>query len=72
MSSHVLNLAGNAVKEFKGSTSTNPWDVVLMMEGCVLIAGTWTKRLSQPTPADCLGVAIGDQRYVVEAQKEVT
>lgn len=27
--------------------STNPWDVILVMEGCVLFAGTVTKRLPQ-------------------------
>lgn len=37
----------NVGQGFNGSTSTNPWDVVLMMEGCVLFAGALTKRLSQ-------------------------
>ena len=39
--------APNAGQDFVGKTSTNPWDVVLMMEGCVLFAGALTKRLSQ-------------------------
>lgn len=37
----------NSGQGFFGSTSTNPWDVILMMEGCVLFAGATTKRLSQ-------------------------
>ncbi len=37
----------NVGQGFNGSTSTNPWDVVLMMEGCILFAGALTKRLSQ-------------------------
>lgn len=37
----------NVGQEFTGSTSANPWDVVLMMEGCVLFSGAATKRLSQ-------------------------
>jgi len=37
----------NVGQEFTGSTSANPWDVVLMMEGCILFAGAATKRLSQ-------------------------
>ncbi len=37
----------NSGQAFFGSTSTNPWDVILMMEGCVLFAAARTKRLSQ-------------------------
>lgn len=37
----------NCGQDFFGSSSTNPWDVVLMMEGAVLFAGATTKRLSQ-------------------------
>ena len=37
----------NMGQEFRGSVSTNPWDVLLMMEGAVLFAGATTKRLSQ-------------------------
>lgn len=37
----------NIGQDFTGSTSANPWDVVLMMEGGVLFAGAATKRLSQ-------------------------
>jgi CRISPR-associated protein Csx17 len=39
--------SSNCGQEFVGSSSTNPWDVVLMMEGAVLFAGATTKRLSQ-------------------------
>ncbi len=46
---HFPSAAGsaNSGQTFFGSTSTNPWDVVLMMEGCVLFSGAATKRLSQ-------------------------
>ena len=37
----------NIGQDFTGSTSANPWDVVLMMEGGILFAGAATKRLSQ-------------------------
>lgn len=37
----------NIGQEFVGATSANPWDVILMMEGCVLFSGATTKRLSQ-------------------------
>jgi len=37
----------NMGQEYTGSYSTNPWDVLLMMEGAVLFAGATTKRLSQ-------------------------
>jgi CRISPR-associated protein Csx17 len=37
----------NCGQDFFGSSSTNPWDVVLMMEGAVLFTGATTKRLSQ-------------------------
>lgn len=37
----------NCGQDFFNSSSTNPWDVVLMMEGAVLFAGATTKRLSQ-------------------------
>jgi CRISPR-associated protein Csx17 len=39
--------SANCGQEFFGSSSTNPWDVILMMEGAVLFAGATTKRLSQ-------------------------
>lgn len=39
--------SSNCGQEFFGSSSTNPWDVVLMMEGAVLFTGATTKRLSQ-------------------------
>ncbi len=37
----------NMGQNYTGSYSTNPWDVLLMMEGAVLFAGATTKRLSQ-------------------------
>jgi CRISPR-associated protein Csx17 len=37
----------NCGQVFFSSASTNPWDVVLMMEGAVLFSGAITKRLSQ-------------------------
>lgn len=39
--------SANCGQDFFSSSSTNPWDVVLMMEGAVLFAGATTKRLSQ-------------------------
>jgi CRISPR-associated protein Csx17 len=39
--------SSNCGQDFFNSSSTNPWDVVLMMEGAVLFAGATTKRLSQ-------------------------
>lgn len=39
--------SSNCGQEFFGSSSANPWDVILMMEGAVLFAGATTKRLSQ-------------------------
>ena len=39
--------SSNCGQEFFSSSSTNPWDVILMMEGAVLFAGATTKRLSQ-------------------------
>jgi CRISPR-associated protein Csx17 len=39
--------SSNCGQEFSGSSSANPWDVVLMVEGAVLFAGATTKRLSQ-------------------------
>jgi CRISPR-associated protein Csx17 len=39
--------SSNCGQVFFSSSSTNPWDVVLMMEGGVLFAGATTKRLSQ-------------------------
>jgi CRISPR-associated protein Csx17 len=39
--------SSNCGQDFFSSASTNPWDVVLMMEGAVLFAGATTKRLSQ-------------------------
>lgn len=39
--------SSNCGQEFEGSSSTNQWDVILMMEGAVLFAGATTKRLSQ-------------------------
>jgi len=39
--------SANCGQGFFGSSSANPWDVVLMMEGAVLFAGATTKRLSQ-------------------------
>jgi CRISPR-associated protein Csx17 len=39
--------SSNCGQGFFGSASTNPWDVVLMMEGAVLFSGATTKRLSQ-------------------------
>ncbi|HEY7428904.1 MAG TPA: type I-U CRISPR-associated protein Csx17, partial [Gemmataceae bacterium] len=39
--------SSNCGQEFFGSSSANPWDVILMMEGAVLFAGAMTKRLSQ-------------------------
>src|SRR5208337_2773010 len=37
----------NCGQDFEGSSSANPWDFILMMEGAVLFAGATTKRLSQ-------------------------
>ena len=37
----------NIGQGFTGATATNPWDVVLAMEGSMLFAGAMTKRLSQ-------------------------
>lgn len=37
----------NCGQGFFSSSSTNPWDVILMMEGAVLFTGATTKRLSQ-------------------------
>ncbi|MGE5487815.1 MAG: type I-U CRISPR-associated protein Csx17 [bacterium] len=39
--------SANCGQTFEGSSSTNPWDVILMMEGAVLFAGATTKRLSR-------------------------
>lgn len=39
--------SSNCGQEFVGSSSANPWDVILMMEGAVPFAGATTKRLSQ-------------------------
>lgn len=39
--------SSNCGQDFFGSSSTNPWDVVLMMEGAILFTGATTKRLSQ-------------------------
>jgi len=39
--------SSNCGQEFFGSSSANPWDVILMMEGAILFAGAATKRLSQ-------------------------
>lgn len=39
--------SANCGQDFWGSSSTNSWDVILMMEGAVLFAGATTKRLSQ-------------------------
>ena len=39
--------SSNCGQRFSGSSSANPWDVILMMEGAVLFAGATTKRLSQ-------------------------
>lgn len=39
--------SSNCGQDFFSSSSTNPWDVLLMMEGAVLFAGATTKRLSQ-------------------------
>jgi CRISPR-associated protein Csx17 len=39
--------SSNCGQEFFGSSSANPWDVILMMEGAILFAGATTKRLSQ-------------------------
>jgi CRISPR-associated protein Csx17 len=39
--------SSNCGQEFFSSSSANPWDVLLMMEGAVLFAGATTKRLSQ-------------------------
>ena len=39
--------SSNCGQDFFSSSSTNPWDVVLMMEGAILFAGATTKRLSQ-------------------------
>jgi len=39
--------SANCGQGFFSSSSANPWDVVLMMEGAVLFAGATTKRLSQ-------------------------
>ncbi len=39
--------SSNCGQAFFNSSSTNPWDVVFMMEGAVLFAGATTKRLSQ-------------------------
>jgi CRISPR-associated protein Csx17 len=37
----------NIGQGFTGSLATNPWDVILAMEGGILFAGAVTKRLSQ-------------------------
>ncbi|MBA3912929.1 MAG: type I-U CRISPR-associated protein Csx17 [Acidobacteriales bacterium] len=39
--------SANCGQTYSGSSSTNPWDMILMMEGAVLFAGATTKRLSQ-------------------------
>jgi CRISPR-associated protein Csx17 len=39
--------SSNCGQAFFGSSSANPWDVILMLEGAVLFAGAMTKRLSQ-------------------------
>ena len=39
--------SSNCGQDFFSSASTNPWDVVLMMEGAVLFSGATTKRMSQ-------------------------
>lgn len=39
--------SANCGQDFFASSSTNPWDVLLMMEGAVLFTGATTKRLSQ-------------------------
>lgn len=39
--------SANCGQSFFGSSSANPWDVVLMMEGAILFSGALTKRLSQ-------------------------
>jgi len=39
--------SSNCGQELFSPSSTNPWDVILMMEGAVLFAGATTKRLSQ-------------------------
>ena len=39
--------SANCGQDYEGSSSTNPWDFVLMMEGAILFAGATTKRLSQ-------------------------
>ncbi len=39
--------SSNCGQSFVGSSSANPWDIILMMEGAVLFAGATTKRLSQ-------------------------
>lgn len=39
--------SSNYGQSFSGASQTNPWDVILMMEGAVLFGGATTKRLSQ-------------------------
>ncbi|MGH7467568.1 MAG: type I-G CRISPR-associated protein Cas8g1/Csx17 [Longimicrobiales bacterium] len=39
--------SANCGQSFFSSSSTNPWDVVLMMEGAIVFAGAVTKKLSQ-------------------------
>lgn len=67
----------NFGQEFSGASATNPWDVVLMMEGCVLFAGAATKRLSQlgkgrgafPFMIDMLGIG-GSTDSIIDESKQ--
>lgn len=77
---HFPSAAGspNSGQGFFGSTSTNPWDVILMMEGCVLFAGAITKRLSQygkgraafPFMVDHLGTGEPQGSHKEEAKQD--
>ncbi len=39
--------SANCGQDYEGSSATNPWDFVLMMEGAIMFAGATTRRLSQ-------------------------
>ncbi|MEM3087090.1 MAG: type I-U CRISPR-associated protein Csx17 [Halobacteria archaeon] len=42
----IATEAPNHGQSFTGQALTNPWDFILMMEGCLVFAGAATKRLS--------------------------
>jgi CRISPR-associated protein Csx17 len=67
----------NFGQEFSGASATNPWDVVLMMEGCALFGGAATKRLSQlgkgraafPFMVDMMGIG-GSTDSIIDESKQ--